>query len=75
VTNATFTDILGRVLHRPTVLPVPALAVKAALGEMGEELLLRGQRARPVRTEASGYEFRFRDLEESLRHQMGRHEA
>ena len=74
VTNATFTDILGRILHRPTVLPVPKLAVRAALGEMGDELLLRGQRARPVRTEASGYRFRFRDLEESLRHQLGRHE-
>lgn len=75
VTNATFTDILGRVLHRPTVVPVPSLAVKAALGEMGEELLLKGQRARPVRTQKLGYEFRFRDLEESLRHQLGRYEA
>jgi hypothetical protein len=75
VTNATFTDILGRVLHRPTVVPVPSLAVKAALGEMGEELLLKGQRARPVRTEKLGYRFRFRDLEESLRHQLGRHEG
>ncbi|MEJ2540509.1 MAG: TIGR01777 family oxidoreductase [Gemmatimonadota bacterium] len=74
VTNATFTDILGRVLHRPTVVPVPALAVRAALGEMGEELLLKGQRARPKRTEASGYQFRFRDLEPSLRHQLGRHD-
>ena len=72
VTNATFTDILGRVLHRPTVVPVPSLAVKAALGEMGQELLLKGQRARPVRTEKLGYRFRFRDLEESLRHQLGR---
>jgi len=74
VTNATFTDILGRILHRPTVVPVPSLAVKAALGEMGEELLLTGQRARPVRTEKLGYQFRFRDLEESLRHQLGRHD-
>lgn len=74
VTNATFTDILGRILHRPTVVPVPKLAVRAALGEMGEELLLRGQRARPVRTEASGYRFRYHDLEESLRHQLGRHD-
>ncbi len=74
VTNATFTDILGRILHRPTVLPVPKLAVRAALGQMGDELLLQGQRARPVQTEASGYRFRYRDLEESLRHQLGRHE-
>jgi uncharacterized protein (TIGR01777 family) len=72
VTNAAFTDILGRVLNRPTVVPVPALAVKAMLGEMGEELLLQGQRVRPKRTMESGYEFRFTDLESSLRHQLGR---
>lgn len=72
VTNAAFTDILGRILHRPTVLPVPSLAVKGMLGEMGDELLLKGQRARPVRTLESGYRFRFPDLETSLRHQLGR---
>lgn len=75
VTNATFTDILGRVLNRPTVVPVPSLAVKGMLGEMGEELLLKGQRARPVRTLRSGYDFRFTDLETSLRHQLGREDA
>jgi len=74
VTNASFTDILGRILHRPTVVPVPALAVKGMLGEMGDELLLKGQRARPVRTLASGYRFRFENLEDSLRHQLGREE-
>lgn len=74
VTNATFTDVLGRVLRRPTVVPVPSLAVKAMLGEMGEELLLNGQRARPVRTLDSGYRFRYEDVESSLRHQLGRHD-
>lgn len=74
VTNATFTDILGRVLNRPTVVPVPALAVRAMLGEMGDELLLQGQRARPVATEAAGYTFRYEGLEDSLRHQLGRAE-
>ncbi len=72
VTNATFTDILGRVLNRPTVVPVPALAVKAMLGEMGDELLLQGQRARPEATLAAGYPFRYEGLEDSLRHQLGR---
>lgn len=72
VTNATFTDVLGRVLHRPTVVPLPKLAVKAMLGEMGDELLLKGQRARPAATLAAGYEFRREDLEASLRHQLGR---
>lgn len=74
VTNSAFTDILGRILHRPTIVPVPSLAVKAMLGEMGEELLLRGQRVSPRRTLESGYRYRFESLEESLRHQLGRHE-
>ncbi|MEK9500358.1 TIGR01777 family oxidoreductase [Gaopeijia maritima] len=72
VTNATFTDVLGRVLNRPTVVPLPKLAVRAMLGEMGDELLLKGQRARPAATLAAGYDFRREDLEASLRHQLGR---
>lgn len=72
VTNATFTDVLGRVLNRPTVVPLPKLAVRAMLGEMGDELLLKGQRARPAATLAAGYAFRREDLEASLRHQLGR---
>lgn len=72
VTNATFTDILGRILHRPTLVPVPSLMVKTMLGEMGDELLLQGQRVRPGRTLESGYGYRFTDLEDSLRHQLGR---
>lgn len=75
VTNATFTDILGRILSRPTVVPVPALAVRAMLGEMGDELLLQGQRARPEATLAAGYRFRYEGLEDSLRHQLGRMES
>ena len=72
VTNATFTTTLGRVLGRPTVLPVPSLALKALLGEMGQELLLQGQRALPAAAERSGYRFSYEDLESSLRHQLGR---
>lgn len=72
VTNATFTDVLGRVLNRPTIVPVPSLAVRAMLGEMGDELLLQGQRAKPEATLAAGYRFRYEDLEQSLRHQLGR---
>ena len=65
VTNATFTKTLGRVLHRPTVLPAPAVALKLALGEMSG-LLLTGQRAIPARLQAEGFEFRFTDLEPAL---------
>ncbi len=72
VTNATFADVLGRVLGRPSLVPAPALMVKAGLGEMGKEALLFSQRARPARLIAAGYRFRFEALEASLRYQLGR---
>lgn len=72
VTNATFTSTLGRVLGRPTLVPVPRLAVKAAFGEMGQELLLEGARAVPEKLEAAGFRFLRPGLEESLRFQLGR---
>jgi uncharacterized protein len=75
VPNAAFTDVLGRVLGRPTILPVPALAIRTLLGEMGRELLLSGQRAVPALALETGYRFLYPDLEESLRHQLGRWES
>lgn len=75
VPNSTFTDTLGRVLGRPTLIPVPALAVKAAFGEMGRALLLDGARVVPEKAGETGYSFRYPTLEESLRHQLGRPEA
>lgn len=72
VTNAAFTDALGRVLGRPTVLPVPSLAVKAAFGQLGEEALLWGQRVVPARLEKAGFRFAFEGVEDSLRFQLGR---
>jgi uncharacterized protein (TIGR01777 family) len=75
VPQATFATTLGRVLARPTVVPMPALAVKALFGEMGEETLLSGQRVRPLRADESGYRFLYEDLESSLRHKLGRFES
>lgn len=72
VTNATFTTILGDVLNRPTVLPVPALAVKTLFGELGSEALLGGQRVLPRKALESGYDFAFEGLEEALRFELGR---
>lgn len=71
VTNATFTTILGRVLGRPTLIPVPAFAVKAAFGQMGDEVLLRGQRVVPAKALARGFRFDYEGLEDSLRFQLG----
>lgn len=72
VTNAAFTDALGRVLGRPTIVPVPALAVKVAFGQLGQEALLWGQRVFPVKLERSGFRFLREGVEDSLRFQLGR---
>ncbi|HEV7869803.1 MAG TPA: TIGR01777 family oxidoreductase [Modestobacter sp.] len=72
VTNADFTKELGRQLHRPTVLPVPAFALKLALGEFGRSSVAGGQRALPVRLQGSGYEFTHTDLTSALRAALSR---
>jgi uncharacterized protein (TIGR01777 family) len=68
VTQSEFARTLGRVLGRPTVLPMPAFAVRLMFGEMGDELLLASQRLEPARLLASGYAFGFPELEPALRH-------
>jgi uncharacterized protein (TIGR01777 family) len=70
VTNAEFTRTLGRVLHRPTILPVPRLAARIAVGEVADALFT-GQRVVPTRLEAAGFEFAHRDLESALRAELG----
>ena len=72
VTNATFTSAMGRALGRPTILPVPAMAVKAAFGELGTEAMLWGQRVVPKKATESGFEFFYEGVEDSLRFQLGR---
>ncbi|HOE96158.1 MAG TPA: TIGR01777 family oxidoreductase [Candidatus Sumerlaeota bacterium] len=67
VTNREFARTLGRVLKRPAVTPAPAAAVRLALGEMAEELLLASIRMTPARLQASGFEFRHPRLEDALR--------
>jgi hypothetical protein len=68
VTNREFTNILGRLLKRPTVMPMPAFAAKLAFGEMGEELLLSSARVEPKKLLDSGYHFQYPRLEHALDH-------
>jgi uncharacterized protein len=75
VPNSAFTDVLGRVLGRPTILPVPSLAIRSVLGEMGRETLLVSQRAVPEQARETGFRFLRPDLEDSLRFQLGRVEG
>lgn len=73
VRNEDFTRVLGRVLRRPAVVAVPALALKVLLGpEMAQEMLLSSQRAVPRRLLSTGYEFAWPDLEPALRSMLGR---
>ena len=71
-TNREFTKTLGRVLQRPTLLPMPAFAARLTFGQMADELLLCSQRAEPAKLVASGYKFRFPELEGALRHLLGK---
>jgi uncharacterized protein (TIGR01777 family) len=72
VTNAEMTRTLGHVLGRPTILPVPAAALRLALGEMADEMLLSSVRAAPTRLLESGFEFGWGELEPALRHTLGK---
>ena len=72
VTNREFTKTLGRVLSRPTILPMPAFAARLAFGEMADDLLLGSARVVPNRLKETGYPFRHPNLESALRHLLGR---
>jgi uncharacterized protein (TIGR01777 family) len=72
VSNAEFTRTLGRVLRRPTPFPAPAFAIRTALGEMGQALLLDGARVRPTALLEAGFDFRHGALEDALRFETGR---
>jgi hypothetical protein len=67
VTNLKFTRALGRALRRPTLFPAPAFALRIALGEMADALLLSSTRVEPARLHASGYQFLHPELEAALR--------
>ncbi|WP_324733377.1 TIGR01777 family oxidoreductase [Pseudomonas paeninsulae] len=72
VRNADFARALGRVLHRPALLPAPAFLLRMAFGELAG-LLLGGQRALPARLQEAGFRFRFTDLDLALADLLGRH--
>jgi uncharacterized protein (TIGR01777 family) len=65
VTMNTFCEVLGRVLHRPSWLPVPGIALNILLGELGS-LMTTGQRVIPAKAIAGGYAFQYPTLEPAL---------
>lgn len=66
LTNASFGQVLGRVMRRPSFMPVPAFALRLLAGEMST-VLLDGQRAVPRRLLGLGFTFRFPDAEAALK--------
>jgi uncharacterized protein (TIGR01777 family) len=71
VTNEELIKTLGRVLGRPSMVRVPAFALKLALGEAAEETVLASTRVVPKRLLDGGFLFRYPRLESALRHILG----
>jgi uncharacterized protein (TIGR01777 family) len=70
-TNAEFTRVLARALHRPAIAPVPAFVVRTVFGEMGQELLLSSARVLPRRLEQAGFAFRHVNLPSAFQAVLG----
>jgi len=71
VRNEEMTEVLGRVLGKPTFMPaVPGFVLSAVLGEFGS-VLLKGQKVLPGRLTDSGFSFRFPELEGALKDLLG----
>jgi uncharacterized protein len=66
VRNREFASALGRELHRPSLVPTPAFALRLALGEMAQPLLLASTRMVPAVARSVGYRFRYPDVAEAL---------
>jgi uncharacterized protein len=67
VRNEEFVRTIARVLHKPAFLPAPAIALRLALGEMANALLLSSQRAKPEFLMNAGFQFQYEQLEPALR--------
>lgn len=72
VSNREFTHILGEVLLRPTLVPLPERVVRILLGQLGEETLLADFRVYPRKLLEAGYTFRFSSLKKALSHLLER---
>ena len=67
VINKVFSKTLAKVLKRPAIFPMPAFVVKLLFGQMGEELLLTGQRVVPEKIMQAGFKFKHQNLESALK--------
>lgn len=70
VKNRQLTQAVGKVIKRPTLIPLPAVAVRLTMGQMGERTLLASARVIPRRRRSAGFHFEHPELEEALRYEM-----
>jgi uncharacterized protein (TIGR01777 family) len=75
VTSAEYGHVLGKVLHRPSILPAPTLALKALFGELAAGAILASQRVASEQLASHGFSFLYPTLEEALRFTLGRASA
>jgi len=76
VTNADFAHYLGGAMHRPSIVPTPAFALRLILGrEMADSVLLSGQRAIPAKAQGLWFTFTYPHLDDALRSIFGRSSA
>lgn len=66
VRQSAFAKALGKAMHRPVWMPVPAFAIRLIFGEMGQEMLLKGTQALPQRLLNEGFKFHFENIDQSL---------
>jgi NAD dependent epimerase/dehydratase family enzyme len=71
IRNHDFTQQIGRILFRPTLVPFPSFMVKLLFGEMGKALLLSSAKVIPAKLRDTGYEFLFPLLQQSLCFELG----
>jgi uncharacterized protein (TIGR01777 family) len=71
VRNRELAAAIGRALHRPAVVPVPAVALRLVLGELADALLLSSAKVLPTRLAGAGYRFRTPDVDTALAHVLG----
>ncbi|MGR3218416.1 MAG: TIGR01777 family oxidoreductase [Candidatus Anammoxibacter sp.] len=67
VTNKVFTKTFGKIIRRPTFIPMPAFSARLAFGEMADELLLASTRVEPAKLINSGFKFEYPEIEDALR--------
>lgn len=70
VTNKEFTKTLGKVLHRPTLFPIPAFVARIAFGEMADSLMLASANVKPTQLLETNYEFLYPHLEDAIKGEL-----